>query len=599
MRRPGSAIATLLLAVAAPCVAQVYRAGPQVLTFFSDVDDSDQPYALYLPRDFNPSRKYPLVISLHGADSNHRLNLRRVFGRGNLPSETDAEATRHFPPLREVEFIVASPYARGTMGYQGIPEKDVYDVLADVKRRFPIEDDRVYLTGLSMGGGGSLWLGLTHPDLWAAVAPVCPAAPDGVEDLAGNALNLPMRFFHGEGDPVVPVETSRKWQRRLLNLGVPAEYVEYPNVRHNAWDYAYRNGEIFDWFARFRRERHPQRVRFATTSYQYDSAYWVQLDSFTPGNLASLDARFTGPNMLEVTTSGLDGFTLKLSGHPRFTPAQPVKVTVDGAVFRRKTADSLSFSHADGAWKAGHDGPFPGGKRPGAEGPLAAAFASRHIYVYGTADSPGAEELQSRREIAAKAAEWSYPRPHLLLTFPVKADKDLTRDDLTGANLILFGTSETNRIIARYADRLPIALNAGAADYGLVFVFPADGHYLVVNSGLPWWTGAGDIKLPGWNFVPPTATPAAEHAGLPALQGLSGERRGGGPIQSQLAGSRVRCGRDAPNPSRLRAVKDAPIRGSCHPRSSAVSATRPSTGLPTIWPTRSSTRCCRMSVRAT
>ena len=57
------------------------------------------------------------------------------------------------------------------MGYQGIAEKDVYDVLADVKARFSVDEDRVYLTGLDMGGGGALWLGLTRPDIWAASWP--------------------------------------------------------------------------------------------------------------------------------------------------------------------------------------------------------------------------------------------------------------------------------------------------------------------------------------------------------------------------------------------------------------------------------------------
>ena len=114
-----------------------------------------------------------------GAYSNHRLNLRRVFGKGNLPGESDLEATRVFPPLGDVDFIVASPLAHGTMGYQGVPEQDVLDVLADVKRRFRIDEDRVYLTGLSMGGGGTLWLGLTRPGLWAAIAPVCASVPPG------------------------------------------------------------------------------------------------------------------------------------------------------------------------------------------------------------------------------------------------------------------------------------------------------------------------------------------------------------------------------------------------------------------------------------
>src|SRR5688572_22738766 len=141
--------------------------GPQVVTFFSAIDDTDQPYGLYIPKSYDDSKKYPLVISLHGAGSNHRLNLRRVFGQGNRMGETDAEASRNFPQFKDVDFIVATPLARGTMGYQGIAELDVYDVLADVRGRFNIDEDRIYLTGLSMGGGGTLWLGLTRPDIWA------------------------------------------------------------------------------------------------------------------------------------------------------------------------------------------------------------------------------------------------------------------------------------------------------------------------------------------------------------------------------------------------------------------------------------------------
>src|SRR5690242_15701307 len=116
----------LLFYAAAILAASEVVPGPQVLTFLSDVDDTDQPYGLYLPKQYDPQKKYPLVISLHGSYSNHRLNLRRVFGRGNRAGETDAEATRHWPQFHDVDFIVASPLARGTMGYKGIAEKDVY-----------------------------------------------------------------------------------------------------------------------------------------------------------------------------------------------------------------------------------------------------------------------------------------------------------------------------------------------------------------------------------------------------------------------------------------------------------------------------------------
>lgn len=491
-----------LFLVAGTSLAQVYTPGPQVLTFLSDVDDSDQPYAVYLPGHLDPARKYPLVVSLHGSGSNHRLNLRRVFGRGNLVRESDAEATRYFPALREVDFIVASPLARGSMGYQGVAEKDVYDMIADVKRRFSIDDDRIYLTGLSMGGGGTLWLGLTRPDRWAAIAPVCAAAPRGTEDLAGNALNLPVHLFHGDADPAVPVESSRRWQKTFLDLGVKAEYVEYPGVRHNAWDYAYKDGAIFDWFAKFRRDREPERVRFATRAYRYSSAYWVQLDELTPGALATIDAKFTGRNRLEIQTQNLDGFTLRLAGHPGFSRAVPLNVTIDGAAIRHKADESVSFHRGGDAWKPGRYVPAPGSKRAGAEGPLGEALAVRHIYVYGTGDSPGDDELKRRRDMAARAADWSTPRARLLVTFAVKADRDVTPKDLEDANLVLFGTRETNTLIQRFADQLPLALNPGAADYGLVFVAPVGSHYVVIDSGLPWWTGAGEAKRPGLSYPP-------------------------------------------------------------------------------------------------
>jgi enterochelin esterase-like enzyme len=479
---------TLCLALTAISFAQVYVPNPQVLTFLSDIDDSDQPYALYLPKDYNSDKKYPLVVSLHGEYSNHRLNLRRVFGRGNRTGESDAEATRYWPAMSDVEMIVASPLARGTMGYKGIAEKDVYDVLADVKRRFSVDDDRVYLTGLSMGGGGSLWIGLTRPDVWAAIAPVCPAVPAGTEDLAGNGRNVPMKIFQGAIDPVVPAVSVRQWHKRLVDAGVKAEYVEYPGIRHNSWDVAYRDGAIFTWFAPFKRERNPEHVTFSARSYKHGSAYWVRFDTFTPGILASIDARFTAKKRLTIQTKELDGFTLRLKDHPMAAGPGVLRLTVDGVALQARSADVVSLSKTAKGWTIKPFAPAPDAKRSGSEGPIADALSTRHIYVYGTGGSPDPDELQRRKAIAQQAAEWSSGRLKLMLTFRVLADNDAKTVDLQNANLFLFGTKQTNSLIAKYADKLPLALNAGAADYGLMYVYPAEGRYIIVHSGLPWWT---------------------------------------------------------------------------------------------------------------
>jgi predicted peptidase len=284
-------------------------AQPVAVTYRSPVDNSEQPYALYLPKNLDRARKYPLVIGLHEEDSNHVMTLKHLFAVPPRFGETGLQAMATFPPLKDVDYIVACPFARGTMGYQGIAEQDVYDVMAEVKRRYPVDDDRVYLTGPSMGGGGALWFALTRPDIWAAVAPVCAATIPGSEELAGNALDFPVRLFQGELDPLVPAESSRQWQRRLLEAGVTADYIEFPGVRHNAWDAAYRNGGIFEWFAKYKRDPNPAHVHFSTRQGRYNSAYWVRIDAFTPGALATIDAVRTG-GTVKVQTQNVDGFTL-------------------------------------------------------------------------------------------------------------------------------------------------------------------------------------------------------------------------------------------------------------------------------------------------
>jgi pimeloyl-ACP methyl ester carboxylesterase len=465
--------------------------GPQLQTVASTVDGTPQPYALYLPQSYDSQKEYPLLLSLHSEESNHRLNLAQVLG---LVGRSDiGEAGLRFPPLRDADFIVACPLARGSMGYQGIPEQDVYDVLADVERRFTVDRDRVYLTGISMGGGGALWLAETHPDVWAGVAALCADSMPGSEELAANLWNVPVRLYHGEADTIVPVASSRAWQRRLLDLGVPAGYTEYPATRHNVWEIAYARGGVLDWLAGLHRDRSPARVRFGTRSYRYSSAYWVRIDGLTPGVLASMDARRVGGEV-QVETRNVDGFTI--TGQE----SAVLGLTIDGAAVRLKSGAGLSFSKSAAGWRQGLYS--PGGKRAGAEGPIAMAVSARHIYVYGSLGGPTVEELEGRRREAETAAGWSTTRSRLSLTLPVKADREVTAEDIESADLVLFGTAESNSVIARLSSRLPMELRPDAADYGLLFIAPVGKHYVLVSSGLPWWTGAEESGGAGYSWAP-------------------------------------------------------------------------------------------------
>lgn len=497
-------------------LAQKLSSGPQVLTFFSDADDTEQPYGLYLPKNYDPAKKYPLVMMLHGAGSNHRLELRRVFGKSNAEGETDVEASRYFPTWDDVDYIVATPYARGTAGYQGIPEEDVYDVLDNVKKRFSIDENRIYLTGLSMGGGGTLWIGLTRPDIWAAIAPVCAAPPAGTIDLAINALNFPVHFFHGDADPVVPVEGTRKWVSLFQDIGVEVFYKEFADVKHDSWVNAYDNEYIFEWFGPAVRNPYPDQVRFVSKLYKYNKAFWVTFDKITKGTLAEIDARFQKENTLLVKTKNLEGITLNLAGHPKFKPGTELLVNIDGASLKFKSDSTVSFYKNSNVWAVGKEKVLTVlFKKKGAEGPIYDAFSSRHVYVYGTLDNPSAEELKKRIDMADQAADWSYYRGPFLgrvMFFPrVMSDKEVRKSDTESSDFILFGTKETNSIIALHADKLPLHLNATAKDYGLFYVFPVDQHYFAVSSGLPWWTGAADEGLP---FVPVTHRKLSEYKDL-------------------------------------------------------------------------------------
>ena len=259
--------------------------GELVKAYRAGWDGTLQPYAIYVPRGYDGRNKkasasasWPLIVALHGAFSDHKHNLRRVFGLDNRPGETDAEASRNQLPLPEVPAFVVSPLGRGElMGYDGLGYDDVMRVIADVRRAYPIDPERITLTGLSMGGGGTWAIGLRHPELFAALAPVCAVAnfrrmvnpADAAlydlarlaalspSEIAENAAHQQIFIFHGDKDPTVPVEDSRQMAGRyeaLGWLGKNVHYTEYPGVSHAAWIPAYKEAELLKMLATIKRD---------------------------------------------------------------------------------------------------------------------------------------------------------------------------------------------------------------------------------------------------------------------------------------------------------------------------------------------------------
>jgi pimeloyl-ACP methyl ester carboxylesterase len=456
------------------------RVGVFTKAYRSPVDDTLQPYALYVPKGYDPSKAYPLLVTLHGATSNHLLNIRRAFGLGNRPGESDYEAIRNDVAYPEIDFIVVAPYGRGEVaGYSGIAEGDVLRVMDDVARAYNVDPDRVHLTGLSMGGGGTWQIGLRYPDRFASLSPVCAVAnltmfpwAAGMRPLdkelaeltsamavAENASNQQVFIFHGDEDGAVPVEQSRKMVEIYQGLGwldKNVRYFELPGVHHFAWDFSYREASLFDRIRDVRRQRSPERVVYKTHTVRYNKAYWLRIDRMDRGmKLARIEGRRSA-GAFDVTTDNLSAFSILLD--PEIAPAdKPVEVIVNGkpAYKGPATGKALSFAadkkgvFARKPWPGPPVGP-PDHQEAGFRGGSLAQYAA-HLYVYGTRGDAAANEAS--RKAAETLADWG---PNVRARFKVVADKDVTSNLMLANNLVLFGSAKVNQIVAGIESELPI-----------------------------------------------------------------------------------------------------------------------------------------------
>ncbi len=160
-----------------------------------------------------------------------------------------------------VEVAWSEQKSRPLAAGPSLPMRAVQAAMAAVEQRFAdrIDLDRVYLTGLSMGGYGSWDLAMRDPHHFAAVAPVCGG---GDEREAHRLLSLPVWTFHGDQDPAVPVERSRSMVAALRAIGHPVRYTELPKVGHDSWRQAYGQDGVIDWlFAQDRRRQARGNVR--------------------------------------------------------------------------------------------------------------------------------------------------------------------------------------------------------------------------------------------------------------------------------------------------------------------------------------------------
>lgn len=216
-------------------------------------------YRLLKPAQLEPGKKYPLVLFLHGAGERGNDNIKQLLylpqwivepgNRAQYPCYLIAPQCREGKRWAEVDWSKDKADPMPPLGDQ---MKVVLQILDGVMKSEAVDPQRVYLTGLSMGGYGSWDLGMRHPERFAAVAPVCGG---GDETQAAKLKDMPVWAWHGDQDKAVPVERSRRMIEAIRTSGGKPKYTELPGVGHNSWIQAYREpGNVLQWMFEQRRK---------------------------------------------------------------------------------------------------------------------------------------------------------------------------------------------------------------------------------------------------------------------------------------------------------------------------------------------------------
>ena len=225
-RRFGFVLLTVMLAASASAQTRLAYDGG-----WTDTASGDAIVSLPEGYDAAPDRDWPLLLFLHGAgERGDSLAVVAVHG----PLKERAAG-------RDLPFVIVAPQvptgSRWTVGR-------VAAALDAAIAQYRIDESRVYLTGLSMGGFGTWEAIMRMPERFAAAVPICGGGlPLGIE----AASDVPVWAFHGAMDPVVPIEMSVGMVRTLRNAGGDVRFTVYPDAGHDSWSEAYASDDLYTW----------------------------------------------------------------------------------------------------------------------------------------------------------------------------------------------------------------------------------------------------------------------------------------------------------------------------------------------------------------
>ncbi|MFO0837563.1 MAG: alpha/beta hydrolase-fold protein [Phycisphaerae bacterium] len=199
-------------------------------------ENREYPYCVFVPPAYTPERAWPVILFMHGSgEGGDDGFLQTDVGLGR--------ALRRY--YRMIPAIVVMPQAPMGTPWVGPMSRMALRCVEDVSRDYHLDPNRVYLTGLSLGGMGAWALAAELPDRFAAVAPLCGS---GDPKTAAKLKDVPIWAFHGGADTAVPVEGSRAMVQAIRAAGgTLIKYSEVEKAGHNVWDQAYSDAEFWKW----------------------------------------------------------------------------------------------------------------------------------------------------------------------------------------------------------------------------------------------------------------------------------------------------------------------------------------------------------------
>ena len=231
---------------------------------FTSKDGQALPYRILFPENYDQSKSYPLVVFLHGAGERGNDNEKQLIH--GVKTFLDTAARRKFPCIVIAPQCPAEDYWGSVkVGRSSSPPTFDFnysykttkaldatiELIKQTIKKEAVDKNRVYITGLSMGGMGTLEALYRQPKLFAAAVAVCGGAD--VEAYGKKQAKIPLWLFHGSKDSVVDVVFSQNLYDKMKQIHAKIKYKEYPGVDHNSWDNAYAEPELLPWLFKQKR----------------------------------------------------------------------------------------------------------------------------------------------------------------------------------------------------------------------------------------------------------------------------------------------------------------------------------------------------------